>query len=240
MNDKLRTKVLTLIIAVVISIFLSIIISWVLVQIFTKQPENIFKFNNFNILGMFSILKLEEGKQIFLLVLLCFILLLAFTVFRVFNLDDYLAKTYKVTKEIRIPLPIGKDQTQNGSSWWLNKKKFPSIFGVNIFDSENETIAHLLNCAEEEREKEKYLMEHQDKIIPGENKITRTVEPIFEKGGLVVGKEDKNIYTPYIKKFKNTIPYISFSKRKVEKIYFVKDDMHSLTVGATRSRKNSL
>lgn len=240
MNDKLRTKILTLIIVVVISIFLSIIISWVLVQIFTKQPEKIFSFNNLNILGMFSILKLEEGKQIFLLVLLCFILLLVFTVFRVFNLDDYLSKTYKVTKEIRIPLPIGKDQTQNGSSWWLNKKKFPSIFGVNIFDPENETIAHLLKRAEEERKKEEYLMEHQNEIIPGENKVTKTVDPIFEKGGLVVGKKDKNIYTPYIKKFKNIVPYISFSKRKVEEIYYIQDDMHSLSVGSTRSRKNSL
>ena len=106
MNDKLRTKIFILIFTLLISIFLSIIISWTLMQIFTKQPQNIFAFNNFDILGMFSICKSEEGKQIFLLVLLCFVLLIIFTAFKAFNLDDYLAKTYRVTKEIKVPLPI--------------------------------------------------------------------------------------------------------------------------------------
>ncbi len=80
-------------------------------------------------------------------------------------------------------------------------------------------------------------MEHQNEINPGENKVIKTVEPIFKKGGLVIGKEDKTIYTPHIKKIQNIFPYVSFSKRKIEKIYFVEDDMHSLAVGSTRSGK---
>ena len=80
-------------------------------------------------------------------------------------------------------------------------------------------------------------MEHQEEIIPGKTEITETVDPIFKKGGLVVGKIDRNIYKPHIKKIKGIFPYVSISKRKVEDICYIKDDMHSLTVGATRSGK---
>ena len=66
------------------------------------------------------------------------------------------------------------------------------------------------------------------------------VQTIIKAGGLVVGKEDRIIRNWHIKKFKNKIPYPSCSKRKVEDIYYVKDDMHSLTIGATRSRKDQV
>lgn len=234
MNTKLRTKILAIVICLIIAILLSILASWIVIQIFTKQPEEIL---NISISKIFTIFSMEEGIQIFVIVLLIFMLLIATSVFKIFNLDNYLSKTYQVTKEIRIPLPVGKDQTQNGSAWWLDKKKYDSVFGVNTFDSSNPTIAHLLKFAEKERKKEEYLMNHQDKIIPGKTEVTETVEPIFKKGGLVVGKKDRNIYKPHIKKIKGIIPYVSFSKRTVEDIYFIKDDMHSLTVGATRSGK---
>lgn len=69
-----------------------------------------------------------------------------------------------------------------------------------------------------------------------DNNSTETVEPIFEKGGLTVGKRDRNKYSIQIKKSKVKIPYLKISKRKVEDIYFVADNLHSLTIGATRSR----
>lgn len=53
---------------------------------------------------------------------------------------------------------------------------------------------------------------------------------IFKKGGLVVGKKDRTVFS-FVKQF----PFIK--TRKVEDIYFIGDDMHSLTVGATRSGK---
>ncbi len=237
MNGKLRTKILGIVIALIISALLSIAISWVILQIFTKQPQEIL---NITVLKIFEIFQLEEGIQIFILTLLCFILLIAVSVWKIFNLDDYLSKTYKVTKEIRIPLPVGKEQYQNGSSWWLSKKEFSKKFGVNVFDPQNHTISQLLKFAEKERKREENLMKNPDLIIPGKSNIENTVDPIFKSGGLVVGKKDKYKYSPYIKKFKGKIPYISLGKQKVEEIYYIKDDMHSLTLGATRSRKDSL
>ena len=67
-------------------------------------------------------------------------------------------------------------------------------------------------------------------------------KPIFSKGGLVVGKKDRRIIKPYLKHiriFKSSkhlkIPSIKI--RKVEDVYFIDDDLHSLTIGATRSGK---
>lgn len=237
MNRKLRTKLLGVAIAFIISCLLSITISWVILQIFTKQPQEIL---NITIFKIFDIFKMEEGIQIFNLVLLCFILLIAVSICKIFNLDDYLSKTYKVTKEIRIPIPVGKEQYQQGSSWWLAKKEFPKKFGVNTFDPSNPTIAHLLNFSEKERKREKELMDNPENIVSGKREIIDTVDPIFNTGGLVIGKKDKNKYLPHIKKFKGKIPYISFEKQTVEDIYYIKDDMHSLTLGSTRSRKNTL
>lgn len=63
------------------------------------------------------------------------------------------------------------------------------------------------------------------------------IEPIFKTGGLVIGKKDKIIPKFKCKKLGKfiRIPYFSF--RKVEDIYYIDDDLHSLTVGATRSGK---
>lgn len=234
MNGKLKTKIIAVILALIIGFFLSIGLAWILLQIFLKQPENILQFTPIKTLEIFEI---EEGRQIFYLILLCFILLIAFSVFKVFNLNNYLSKTYKVTKEIRIPIPVGKEQTQQGSSWWLNKKDFKKVFGINTFDPENRTIKYLLETASKERKREKYLIEHQEEIIPGANEVSEIVPTIFKTGGLVVGKKDKYKYRIRIKMFKKIIPYISITKKKVEQIYYLKDDMHSLTVGATRSGK---
>ena len=38
--------------------------------------------------------------------------------------QDYKSKTYRVTNNIEIPIPVGGKQTQQGSAWWLNKKEF--------------------------------------------------------------------------------------------------------------------
>ena len=59
---------------------------------------------------------------------------------------------------------------------------------------------------------------------------------------MVVGKKDRRIIKPYLKHiriFKSSkylkIPSIKI--RKVEDVYFIDDDLHSLTIGATRSGK---
>ena len=78
MNGKLKTKIIAVILALIIGFFLSIGLAWILLQIFLKQPENILQFTPIKTLEIFEI---EEGRQIFYLILLCFILLIAFPVF---------------------------------------------------------------------------------------------------------------------------------------------------------------
>lgn len=138
----------------------------------------------------------------------------------------------------------GGKQTQHGSVWWLSKTNFKKTFGVNTIDRENETIQALLEKSEEDKK----VLEKSD--IDENIKVSLNVEPlseelrkpIFKKGGLVVGKKDRTILKPYIKNiriFKTTrhlkIPSIKI--RKVEDVYFIDDDLHSLTIGATRSGK---
>ena len=72
-------------------------------------------------------------------------------------------------------------------------------------------------------------------MLDSEN--NETVEPIFKKGGLTVGKRDVNKYIIQLKKSKFKIPYIKVNKRKIEEVYYIADNLHSLTIGATRSGK---
>ncbi|MBO5349840.1 MAG: hypothetical protein J6A89_08505 [Clostridia bacterium] len=67
----------------------------------------------------------------FVLTIIAFMLFVILTIFKIFDLKDYKSKTYKVTNNIEIPLPIGYKQTQQDSAWWLNKKDFSKKFGVN-------------------------------------------------------------------------------------------------------------
>lgn len=108
----------------------------------------------------------------------------------------------------------------------------------NTFDPENPTIHKLMKMSETQRKDEEKLMKEIDEGKPVPKLSTENLEPkkpdyetkIFKKGGLVVGKKDRTVIN-FVKQF----PFIK--TRKVEDIYFIGDDMHSLTVGATRSGK---
>ena len=96
----------------------------------------------------------------------------------------------------------------------MEKKKFKNNFGINVIDPLNPTIATLLD-----------------------KENTTQVEPIFKKGGLTVGKNTKNKYKIELKKNRFKIPYLRINKRKIEEVYYIADNLHSLTIGATRSGK---
>lgn len=224
-GNKLRTKIIGLIISLLIAIVLSAIISTVLYLIFTRVPDKIV--NITQSIMVESILQNKEHFEMFILVIIAFMLFSILTLFKVSDLKDYKSKTYKVTDNIEIPLPIGNKQTQQGSAWWLSKRDFLKKFGVNRIDLENKEIATLMNLAQQDKENIK-----QDKVCVNE----QNVNPIFKSGGLVIGKRNKNvpkIKIRTIRKFK--LPTLAF--KKVEDIYYIKDDLHSLTVGATRSGK---
>ena len=252
---KIKTKIIGLSIAFIIGAFLSSIISYCLVKIFTRVPLEILEINITKVIENITLNK--AGFQLFILTLLAFMVLMLVSVFKVFDLDDYLSKTYTVTPNIKIPLPIGKNQTQQGSAWWLSKKSlYNKPFGVNVFDPQNPTIADFLNYSEKQKAVEKVKIERLElinagksleevnKLIPLPKEIELTEEQkrnlnisIFKEGGICVGKKDRMVFQPYIKKLFGKIPFIAIKARKVEDIFYIKEDMHSLTVGSTRSGK---
>lgn len=242
MNKRLSLKIIGMIFAFLISVFLSSIITFCLVQIFLKQPEEILKINVFRVLE--TVVSSKESVQIFVLTIISFMLFATFSIFKFFRTKDYHSKTYKVTNNIEIPVPVGQKQTQHGSVWWLEKKDFNKVFGINTIDLENPTIKALLEKSTEDKEiiKKSDNDENVKVSLEVETLPEELRKPIFQKGGLVVGKKDRKIIKPYIKHIRvfKTSKYLkipSIKVRKVEDVYFIDDDLHSLTIGATRSGK---
>ena len=226
-KKALKIKVLGLIIALGISIVLSAIISTMLYCIFNKVPEEILNMKPNTII--LSIVNNKEHLQMFILIIIAFMLFALLNVFKIFNLKDYKTKTFKVTNNIEIPIPIGDKQTQQGSAWWMDKKELNKNFGVNTLDPNNAEIKKIETKANAER---RYIEKGEK-----HNEKTEVINPIFESGGLIIGKKDRYIFSPYLKTIRNKIKIPFLNIRKVEDIYYIKDDLHSLTVGATRSGK---
>lgn len=242
MNKRLSLKIIGMIFAFLISVFLSSIITFCLMQIFLKQPEEILKINVFKVLE--TVGSSKESIQIFVLTIISFMLFATFSIFKFFRTKDYHSKTYKVTNNIEIPVPVGQNQTQHGSVWWLEKKAFRKVFGINTIDPENPTIKALLDKSIEDKEiiKKSDIDENIKVSLEVEPLPEELRKPIFQKGGLVVGKKDRIIVKPYINHIRifKTSKYLkipSMKVRKVEDVYFIDDDLHSLTIGATRSGK---
>lgn len=143
MFKKIGKKVITLLIAFIISIILSAVIAVCLNIVFIKQPEAIFGLTPIKIIN--ELIKYKTARDMFILIILAFMSFAIISTFKLFKLNNYYAKTYKVTPDIEIPLPVGKSQTQHGSAWWLDKNKFRENFGVNIIDPLNPTIKELLD-----------------------------------------------------------------------------------------------
>lgn len=111
---------------------------------------------------------------------------------------------------------------QQGSAWWLSKKELPKNFGVNKLDYKDDNVKKLIKIANIEKQ----FIENDENYKDDRTKI----EPIFESGGLIIGKKDKIVCSPYLKTIKGNFKVPLLNVRKVENIYYIKDDLHSLTV----------
>lgn len=173
-STNLRTKILIIFVIILISIFLSACISWILVQIFARTPENIL---NFNLFDVFKELFINiYDLQIFVLLLVIFSFFLIFSVLKMFNLNNFLSKTYKVTPQIEIPLPVGRHQTQQGSAWWLSQKELDKKFGKFTFDPSQPEFDHILDYARKNRKKE----EEKIEIMENERKYEGEIKNLNE------------------------------------------------------------
>lgn len=111
MVKKINKRIVTLLIAFLISIILSAVISTCLHLIFTKRPEEILGLNASYIVK--SILTESQNRKMFIIIIIAFMMLAFASIFKIFKLNNYYAKTYKVTPDIEIPMPVGKNQTQH-------------------------------------------------------------------------------------------------------------------------------
>lgn len=107
MVKKISKKCITLLIAFIISIILSAVISTCLNLIFMKVPEQILELNPAKIVD--NLVQYETTREMFFLIILAFMILAMISTFKLFKLNNYYAKTYKVTPEIEIPLPVRKE-----------------------------------------------------------------------------------------------------------------------------------
>lgn len=234
------------IIAIIVAILLSILFANVLYLVYSPNPQEIIKLTPKLCFERF--LTVKPINNMFWIILLVFGILALFTKFtRIFGLKDYKSKVYKVTDDIEIPIPVGEKQTQQGSSWWLSSKQYPKVFDVNTLDPENPTISKILHNANEETKAIKRINVKQDEEgkVDEDNLLSEIDDKYskmnlinidnqdskpFKKGGIVLGRKERRV-------FKKTNKFPFFKARTVEDIYFVGDNVHTLTVGATRSGK---
>lgn len=230
---NIKRKIIGLLIAFIISVIMSSVISNCLYLIFIRTPEEMVNLNVINICE--RIINIEDVKIMFLIIICAFMIFAFMTTFRLLSTKNYLSKTYRVTDNIEIPLPVGKNQTQHGSAWWLSKDKYKDNFAVNIVDPTNPTIASLLDFGKKlKKEVANNDNPNIDKVI---NNTDNDLEQVFKSGGIVVGKENKRKFKLYSKKIFGKISVPMISTRIIEKIYYIKDNLHSLTIGSTRSGK---
>lgn len=236
-------------VTIIIAIILSGILANVLSLVYSENPQNIVTLNPEIMVNRF--LNEKAVNEMFWIILGMFILLIILTRFhRWFGLKDYKSKLYKVTDDIQIPQKVGDRQTQQGSSWWLSKRDYKRVFDVNTIDLENGAIKKLLYNADQETEAIKKItipykiveeneVVDEDKLKAEINKeyskiktkeIKEEEQKVFKKGGIVLGREERKVFSMC-----NSFPFIK--TRKVEDIYYVGDNVHTLTVGATRSGK---
>lgn len=165
------------------------------------------------------------GSRQHFILFLClqgFILILSLMFFLT-NLRPYQSDLLRVTPDIETPIPVG--QHQHGSSRWLTEAEKSKVFESYTLNPGHPALRYLTkHGADDLKDDDKELKEKATAPPPEEtcNDKSRESEqseiPAFsiKRGGVVLGmkKEDDT-----------------------EKIYFVGDDTHTLTIGATRSGK---
>jgi len=168
-----------------------------------------------------------SGNRQHLILYLClqgFVTILSLMFFLT-NLRPYQSDLIKITPEIETPVPVG--QHQHGSSRWLTDNEQEKSFDSYALNPRHPTIRYLMRhgCDDLADDKEEHArspnvpsIEDKPVIDEKDQKPEQTEPPAFslKRGGIVLGmkKEDD-----------------------CERIFYVGDDTHTLTIGATRSGK---
>lgn len=217
---KTREKIIICSILFVVGGAVNIFFSTALHQILSRQASVL------RLAPISACLSSMAGSRQHLILFLClqgFILILSLMFFLT-NLRPYQSDLLKVTPDIETPVPVG--QHQHGSSRWLTEAEKNKIFESYTLNPHNAALRYLMNHGEDDLKADTEVKEKAAGPPPEETckdsgksrESEQSESPAFsiKHGGVVLGmkKEDDT-----------------------EKIYFVGDDTHTLTVGATRSGK---
>ena len=227
---KIKTKIILFFVLLPIGLFIGIFFSWCLNDILTKNMPNI---QDFNMTAVFENMKADEKFKKLTLIIETVIIVGIFALLLLNKRETFESDTVKLTEKIRIPVPIG--QGQHGSAWWMKKTDYPRVFTQYKLNLEKNAIFAGLfkkykivevkrfdkirkKLKAGKKKLENIITELQDKIINIKiiKKITKKQTENTFTGGLVVNYEKRD---------------------KIEHIYYLSKDVHSLTIGATRSGK---
>lgn len=215
---KTREKIIIGSILFVVGGIVNIFFSTAIHQILSRQS------NVLRLMSLAECLSSIDGSRQRLFLFFClqgFIAILA-VMFFFTNLRPYQSDLVRVTPEIETPVPVG--QHQHGSSRWLTDKEKEKAFSSYTLDPNHKALRYLAKHGADDFSinKEETLDAPRTGEISAEDRKSREPEqsepPAFsiKGGGVVLGmkKEDDT-----------------------ERIYYVGDDTHTLTIGATRSGK---
>lgn len=211
---KTREKIIICSILFVVGGIINIFFSTTLHQILSRQSHVL----RLNPIG--ECLASIIGNHQHLVLFLClqgFIVILSLMLFLT-NLRPYQSDLLKVTPEIETPVPVG--QHQHGSSRWLSDREKSRVFESYTLSPHHAAVRYLIKHGDDDL---KELEQEGQQEVQGDHENSREPEKqsdipavSVKRGGVVLGmrKEDDT-----------------------EQIYYVADDTHTLTIGATRSGK---
>lgn len=140
------------------------------------------------------------------------------------NLRPYQSDLLKITPDIETPVPVG--QHQHGSSRWLTDGEKNKTFASYPLNPNHSGLRYLIKHGEDDLNDDKEVTEKAAGPPPeearedsGKSRESEQSEPpafSMKRGGVVLGMKKEG---------------------DTEQIYYVGDDTHTLTIGATRSGK---
>jgi type IV secretion system protein VirD4 len=217
---KTREKIIVCSILFVVGGVVNIFFSTALHQILSRQSSVL------RLAPLSECLSSIAGSRQHFILFLClqgFVVILSLMFFLT-NLRPYQSDLLKVTPDIETPVPVG--QHQHGSSRWLTDKEKNKAFESYILNPNHTALRYLIkhgadDLKNDDDKKEKAAAPPPEETCKDSGKSRESEQselPAFsvKRGGVVLGmkKEDDT-----------------------EQIYYVGDDTHTLTIGATRSGK---
>ena len=167
-----------------------------------------------------------EGFLLICIVLLC-----------VQNRGGYQSDLMKVTDEIATPVPVG--QFQHGSSRWMREKEKDQMFQYCEIDPGYAQIRELVVTGYDDLD---FMRNRQDVDI-GITEMCREKETFCDTVPIEEDAKKKNRERKVMQKNDHRAPkkggiVVGMTKNgRKEKIHYIADDTHTLTIGATRSGK---